>query len=179
MSNGKQKTSTAKAERQNRENEEKQNSKRPVLERAKPQKYERISSTDIPDEVREAFAKLDYNLRGILFEVDGRIHNRGLAKRMKNEGYTFVTREELEYLGVGWYADFFEDRTVKGRGDALVIGDVALMKNPIETKQGRIKSIQQQTQRELEGVSHHIKKGTLIDTGSKSEVSYKEPNFSN
>lgn len=162
-------------EREQKETEEKKSQVR--IEAPQPKKYERIRETEIPQEVIKLFNDHGWNLRFIRFEDagTGRIDNKYLAKRMKQDGYEFVKVEELP----DWYLSFFEEREIRGRNDALVSGDVVLMKNPLQTRDERREAQKRQTQEELNAVDVNVlrKNRGFIDTGSKSSVTHKEPRF--
>jgi len=131
--------------------------------------------------VIDAFTKHDTNIRFVRFEGEGgRVDNQNLARRIKQDGYDFVTKDDLKALGLEWYISFFEDRELKGRAETLTSGDVVLMKNHVDTKKQRQQDIYDRTQKEIDAVNlmgNVAKKKGFVDTGSKSSVSYKEPSF--
>lgn len=138
--------------------------------------YERVRETDIPQYVKDFFAKDDYELRFIRWSIHGQPDYRYLNVR-EQEGYEFVKAKELpdEYRRVMREVD-----TNIGNGLVTNGGDLCLMKIDSDLRRSREAHFDDVATQEIEAVDLNVlnKKG-FITKGSKSSVIMREPSFSN
>lgn len=143
-------------------------------------RYERKEKLQIPEEIVEAFANAGdspergWHIRFIGWELNGQEDTRNLARRMTDDGYVFVTKDELPE----WYVASLDERTLtRHRSEALVVGDSVLMKAPMWRVQGRKSFYADKTAKQVNAVNRNLKGGKFVDGGTKTTVSYKEPSF--
>ena len=140
--------------------------------------YEDVSQTDIPQYVRDAFLQDDWVLRFIRYSVQGNPDNTHLAKRYQ-EGWEFVTQNELEDYGLQEYLSNFSFEDTRSFKGLLVSGDVVLAKADINFVKSRQKVVEARTEREVASADlHTIAKQKGFDVrGTSSKVTYSEPTF--
>lgn len=142
---------------------------------ARKKVYEQIVATEIPQEIIDAFAKDEYELRWIRFNLGGEEDLRNLSKR-EREGYEFVTTDELpEYFLHS--IKIFDGKAKQG---LITSGDLCLMKVDTDLRKSRADFFKEKTDRETRAADiwNISKKKGFVDTGSKSSVSTgKEPTF--
>lgn len=142
---------------------------------ARKKVYEQVVATQIPQEIVDMFAKDEYELRWVRFNLGGEEDLKNLSKR-EREGYEFVTTDELpEY-----FLHSIKVFDGKGRQGLITSGDVCLMKVDVDLRKSRAAHFKNKTDQETRAadVWNITKKKGLIDTGSRSSVSTgKEPTF--
>lgn len=139
--------------------------------------YERVSETEIPDDVKESFLKDDYELRWVRWAIGGDEDYRYLARREK-EGYEFVTQDELPKSFLAGLR--LQDTRV--RKGLVTSGDLCLMKVDSDLRKSRIDYYSKATDAEVKAADVYtlVKngKGAFRDLGSKSSTDVaKEPRF--
>jgi hypothetical protein len=125
---------------------------------------------EIPDEVRARFKRDGYALRWVRVLIDGQEDLQNIAKRMK-EHYTFVPKAEApEIMNL-------DNRILKvGRDDLselIIIGDLALAKQPSAWAQARRDYYDQKARNQEEGINNQLRqdvKNTKLDDESRTNV---------
>lgn len=137
--------------------------------------YERHKESEIPQYVIEHFKKDDYDLRFVRWSILGEPDYRYLS-RMEQEGFEFVTKDELpdEYVRTLRVRD--SDMT---KGMLTNGGDLVLMKIDSDLRKDRQKYFEERSRRELDSVDINVieKRGNLRNVGSRSKVMLREPSF--
>jgi len=136
--------------------------------------YQRFKESEIPQDVKDIFAKDGYDLRFIRWSIAGEMDNRKLALRQR-EGYEFVKANELpeDYKATLRIRD-----TQMTNGLVTNGGDLCLMKIDSDLRQSRIEYYQGVAQAQQDAVDVNVleKKG-LRNLGTRSKVMMKEPSF--
>lgn len=141
---------------------------------ARKKVYEQIVATEIPQNIVEAFAKDEYELRWVRFTLSGEEDLKNLSRR-EREGYEFVTTDELP-------EDFLYSIKIydgKNRQGLITSGDLCLMKIDTDLRKSRSEHYKKRTDQEARAADvYNITKKGFKDIGSKSSVSVgKEPSF--
>ena len=140
---------------------------------ARKTNYERVSETQIPDEVIAHFEAEDWVLGFKRWRLDGKQQDAHIASKLR-EGWEFVTMDELP----DWYQSFFDTESYKSRDECVVVKDMVLMKADKAMIEDRRQYYRQLAKNELNAVDIHVlqKKG-FKDLGTKSSVTMSEPRF--
>jgi hypothetical protein len=142
--------------------------------------YRRVIATQIPDDVKEAFLKDDWGLRFVRFSIHGQVDEKNLSARLQN-GYEFVTVDDLKKKGVEWYLQNFRMENTRQHSGVLVSGDTVLMKADVNLQASRTAMYQEISKRELDSADMAVvaKKKGFKDFGSRSHSTTSEPKFQN
>ncbi len=140
--------------------------------------YEAVQSSKIPKEVKEAFAKGDWEIRFLRYSIQGNTDLRYLAKCYQ-EGWEFITANELKELGLENYLAGFQVEDERHFKGLLVSGDLVLAKADKELIESYHNHYTGKARRELDAAEVYsiTKRHKFVDTGSKSSVSTSEPRF--
>lgn len=135
--------------------------------------YARLKESDIPDDLRAHFHKKGYGLRFIRWAIHGEIDRRYLHRRQEQDGYEFVTKDELPN-GQSSSLQVVDGMLTNG-------SDLCLMKVDLDFQKSRKEYFDGVADAEVDSVDIHtsgaLKRKGLRNTGSKSKVMLKEPTF--
>jgi hypothetical protein len=135
--------------------------------------YQRNTTSEIPEYVKEHFAKDDWELRLVRWTLNGTEDYKNLSY-WENEGYEFVDMTELPEK----YRKQLRSADVPHRQGLVISGDLCLMKVDKDLKKSREEAFQEATDRELAAVDVHIlEKRGFRNLGTKTRVAHKEPSF--
>lgn len=160
------------------QNEEIQNFDSEDYTRERPKRrktYEKLKDSDIPKELKDYFFKKGYALRFIRWSTQGEPDYRYLHRRQNEDGYEFVTKDELP-AGMLKSMRVLDTQVTKGM---ITNGsDVCLMKVDLDFQKSRQDYYDKVADNEIESVDVNVyqKKG-LRNAGSKSQTMFREPTF--
>lgn len=140
---------------------------------ARKKVYQPVRQGTLPDNIKEFFKASNYDLKLIRWVIEGEEDYRYLHRR-EEEGYEFVTKEELP----DWFMRSVKVMDTKSRPGLVMMGDLCLMKIDTDLRNSRRNFYQQKTDGEVASVDIHVleKKG-FRNLGTKSKVLMREPKF--
>lgn len=131
--------------------------------------YVQPEELEVPQEVHDRFNEEGYSLRWCRYSVTGEEDKKNIFMHTKEHG-TFVDIEEVPEL-----ASLSTQIDISVAKGVVTIGDLALMKFPLEARNARRKFFEQKTQDQIDAVNTRLMENNdskmPINNTSKSSVS--------
>lgn len=130
--------------------------------------YKPPSDLEIPESVKAKFLNAGFKLRWVRYKIQGEL-DQGNIFRHQKEGAEFVKPDEVTEL-----KNSTQVASLQNAENLVTIGDLALVKIPVEWAEARRKYYQEQSQNQLGTIKNelmkHNSKSMPISDESRSDV---------
>lgn len=137
--------------------------------------YNPESQLTIPANVKENLYDNGFVTRWVRVFIEGRVDSKNIRKRLHaNEGYSFVRPDDLDESDVNTMGGIVELGTF---GEAIVNGDLALMKVRLAKNEARKKHFEDKTHQRRQVTENLIRQHSLINNSTGNVTKGKPASF--